>query len=283
MNRDEANIRVLLLFTLPQTQRRVCPTCSVRHHVTLCAIRFSNKKHVSMKKIMMLPALLLAMMGTAQTNNTLTAAEKKAGWQLLFDGSTSKGWRGFNKPAFPAGWVVEAGTLKTLGTAHGDTGGDIVYGDAQFEHFELYLEWKISPGGNSGIFYHAQEGSQYKAPYQTAPEYQLIDDTGYPDKLEDWQTTACDYAMYTAPADKALKPAGEWNTARIIVTAKKVEYWLNGKMTVSFVPGSDDWWKRRNSGKWESFPDYGKFSTGFIALQDHGSPTWFRNIKIRKL
>jgi hypothetical protein len=242
-----------------------------------------------MKKWLSLLSLLFAIMATTHVYsqsaapNSLSAAEKRAGWQLLFDGSTSKGWRGFNKPAFPAGWVVEGGTLKTLGTAHGDTGGDILYGDAQFEHFELYLEWKISPGGNSGIFYHAQEGSQYKAPYQTAPEYQLIDDTGYPDKLEDWQTTACDYAMYTAPADKVLKPAGEWNTARIVVTAKKVEYWLNGKMTVSFVPGSDDWWKRRNSGKWESFPDYGKFSTGFIALQDHGSPTWFRNIKIRKL
>lgn len=222
-------------------------------------------------------------MHAQQVDNTLTKAEKDEGWQLLFDGKTSKGWRGFNKSAFPAGWVIENGTLKGLGTAHGDTGGDIVYGDEQFEDFELSIDWKISPKGNSGIFYHVVEGRQYKAPYATAPEYQLIDDGNYPEKLEEWQKTAVDYAMYTPTEPKLLKPAGEWNNARIIFTKEKVEYWLNGKLTVSFVPWSEDWYKRRNSGKWESFPDYGKAKTGLIALQDHGSPTWFKNIKIRKL
>jgi hypothetical protein len=229
-------------------------------------------------------SLLFSIAAMAQpAENTLSKKEKRAGWVLLFDGISGKGWRAFNKSDFPAGWVVENGTLKALGTAHGDTGGDIVYAAAMFENFELSIDWKISPGGNSGIFYHTVEGPQYKAPYATAPEYQLIDDNGYPDKLEDWQKTACDYAMYTAPPDKALKPAGEWNHARIIFTKEKVEYWLNGKMTVSFVPWSDDWTQRRNSGKWEAFPAYGKARTGYIALQDHGSPTWFKNIKIRKL
>ena len=229
-------------------------------------------------------SLLFSIGGMAQpTPNTLSAEEKKAGWMLLFDGSTTNGWRGFNKSVVPPGWVVENGTLKGLGTAHGDTGGDIIYAAEMFENFELSIDWKISPKGNSGIFYHALEGPQYKAPFATAPEYQLIDDDHYPQKLEDWQMTAADYAMYPAPTNKALKPAGEWNNCRIIFTKEKVEYWLNGKMTVSFVPWSDDWTKRRNSGKWEAFPDYGKARTGYIALQDHGSPTWFRNIKIRKL
>jgi Domain of Unknown Function (DUF1080) len=229
-------------------------------------------------------ATFCLMIGIAQKmDNILSKKEIKAGWILLFDGSTNKGWRAFNKTTFPTGWVIEDGTLKGLGTAHGDTGGDIVFGDAMFENFELSIDWKVSPGGNSGIFYHVVEGKQYAAPYANAPEYQLIDDIGYPGKLEEWQKCAADYAMYNAPSDKALKPAGEWNNSRIIFTKEKVEYWLNGKMTVSFVPWSDDWTKRRNSGKWEAYPDYGKATTGLIALQDHGSPTWFKNMKIRKL
>jgi hypothetical protein len=229
-------------------------------------------------------ATFFLMIAIAQKkDNILSKKEINAGWILLFDGSTNKGWRAFHKTTFPTGWVIEDGTLKGLGTAHGDTGGDIVFGDAMFENFELSIDWKVSPGGNSGIFYHVVEGKQYAAPYANAPEYQLIDDIGYPGKLEDWQKCAADYAMYTAPTDKALKPAGEWNNTRIIFTKEKVEYWLNGKMTVSFVPWSDDWTKRRNSGKWEAYPDYGKATTGLIALQDHGSPTWFKNMKIRKL
>lgn len=216
-------------------------------------------------------------------DNTLTAAEAKAGWKLLFDGKTSGGWRGFNKTSFPEGWVVENGTLKSLGVAKDAHGGDIVYGYDVFDDFELTVDWKISPGGNSGIIYHVLEGAKYTAPYQTGPEYQLIDDTGFPQKLEDWQKTGADYAMYLPPADKKLKPAGEWNRSRIVFTKQKTEYYLNGKLTVSFVPWSDDWTKRRNSGKWEAFPDYGKARSGLISFQDHGSNIWFKNIKARKL
>jgi hypothetical protein len=235
------------------------------------------------KAIWMLMVLTGFITASAQNDNKLTAAEKKAGWQLLFDGKSQKGWRKFNGTAFPSNWTIENGTLKCLGKAEGDTGGDIAYGADQFENFELSIDWKISPQGNSGIFYHAAEGPNYKAAYYTAPEYQLIDDVNYPEKLVDWQKTASDYAMYPAPSDKALKPAGEWNNTRIVFTPQKVEYWLNGKMTVSFVPWSEDWTKRRNSGKWDAFPDYGKTKTGLISLQDHGSPVWFKNIKIRKL
>ena len=224
-----------------------------------------------------------AMVAYAQKDNSLTKAEKKEGWKLLFDGKTSDGWRGYNKAVFPAGWVIESGTLKALGTAKGDTGGDIVYEKDQFENFELVWDWKIAKGGNSGMFYHVIEDPKYAAPYHTAPEYQLIDDIGFPEKLENWQTVGADYAMYDPPAGKKLKPAGEWNTSRILFTKDKAEYWLNGELTASFVPWSEDWTKRRNSGKWDAFPDYGKARTGLIALQDHGSEAWFKNIKIRKL
>ena len=204
-------------------------------------------------------------------------------WQILFDGTSTEGWRGYNQDSLPANWVIDNGTLKSLGTG-GDIGGDIVYGKQPYGEFELSLSWKIADGGNSGIFYHVLEGDQYHAPYENAPEYQLIDDLNFPDPLEDWQQVGADYAMYPAdPAKKQVKPAGEWNTSRIVYTNEQVEYWLNGQQVVSFNPQSEDWKTRRNSGKWDDYPDYAKSSTGLIGLQDHGSEIWFKEIKIREL
>ncbi len=204
-------------------------------------------------------------------------------WIVLFDGSSTEGWRGFNMDSLPPNWIIEDGTLKSLGTG-GDIGGDIVYGAKEFTNFHLELEWKISEGGNSGIFYHVLEGDQYKAPYENAPEYQLIDNLGFPGRLEDWQMVGADYAMYPADSTKdVVKPANEWNSTRIIFTEEKVEYWLNGEKMVEFVPWSEEWMERRNSGKWDDYPDYGKARTGLIGVQDHGSFIWFRNIRIKEL
>ncbi|MBX2840824.1 MAG: DUF1080 domain-containing protein [Flammeovirgaceae bacterium] len=214
---------------------------------------------------------------------TEPVSENKGEWISLFDGKTAKGWRGYNQSTLPEAWVVEDGTLKSLGKG-GDIGGDIVFGDMEFEDFELQLEWKISEGGNSGVFYHVQEGDQYHAPYENAPEYQLIDDIGFPQKLEEWQSLGADYAMYPADKEKKIvKKAGEWNSSRIIFQKENAEYWLNGEKVVSFVPWSEDWQKRRDSGKWKDMPDYGKAKKGLIGLQDHGSFILFRNIKVRHL
>jgi 3-keto-disaccharide hydrolase len=217
---------------------------------------------------------------TNYQNDEMTAVDDS--WIWLFDGSSTKGWRGFNMDKLPAGWIIEDSTLKSLGKG-GDIGGDIIYGERTFEDFELYLEWKVSTAGNSGIFYHVQEGKKYHAPYENAPEYQLLDDLGYPDPLEDWQKLASDYAMYPTPAEKPIKPAGEWNTSRIIFTKDQVQYFLNGEKMVEFVPWSDDWNRRRKNGKWAAYEDYGRSKSGFIGLQDHGSFIWFKNIKIRDL
>ena len=198
-------------------------------------------------------------------------------WESLFDGETLNGWRGFNRETVPDNWAVENGVITCLGS-----GGDIVYTQRSFENFDLKLDWKISTGGNSGIFYHIIEDDKYKAPYETGPEYQLIDDLDFPQKLEDWQKVGADYAMYYS-TDKIVKPAGHWNTARIRYTAEKAQYWLNGKITVEFIPYSPDWQKRRNSGKWDRFPDYASSKSGLIGLQDHGSFVWFRNIMIKAL
>ena len=221
---------------------------------------------------------------------TACSSKKDSDWIYLFDGETTDGWRAYNGETIPDKWAAVDGNL-TFDTElkleeEWSGGGDIIYYKEQFEYFELYLEWKLPKGGNSGVFYHVQEG--YNAPYEISPEYQILDDDGWEEinnaKLESWQKSGADYAMHEPNIDnKSLNPAGEWNSSRIIYTKEKAEHWLNGKLLLSFVPYSEDWYSKRNSGKWDDFPDYGKFKNGYIALQDHDTPIWFRNIKIKKL
>ena len=224
-------------------------------------------------------------------------------WITLFDGSSTDGWRGYNAETLPPGWVARDGMLlfdTEVQLEQDYTGGrDILYGEREFDNFELEWDWKIPEGGNSGVMYHVQEG--YDAPSDIAPEYQLIDDAGYaamhdltgynsqfgvehPEQLQDWQRTGADYAMHTPdPTRKKLNPAGEWNSSRIVFTPERAEHWLNGELLLDFVPWSEEWEEKRDSGKWKDTPDYGKFRSGYIVLQDHGSPLWFRNIRIREL
>jgi len=211
-------------------------------------------------------------------------------WIYLFDGKSTDGWRAYNGETIPKKWAVIDGNL-TFNTElkleeDWKGGGDIIYYKEQFESFELYLEWKLPKGGNSGVFYNVQEG--YEAPYAVSPEYQLLDDNGWEElnnaTLESWQKAGADYAMYEPDlSKKKLNPAGEWNNSRIIYTPEKAQYFLNGELLLEFVPYSEDWYERRNSGKWDKFPDYGKYKKGYIALQDHDTPIWFKNIKIKKL
>lgn len=215
-----------------------------------------------------------------QKDNSLTNAEKKEGWKLLFDGKTLKGWRMYkNRPA--DSWSTKDGNLYCKGSAtdKSDKRGDIITTD-KYGDFELSVEWKISPQGNSGILYHVTE--EYDASYLSGPEYQLIDDDNFPEKLEDWQKTAADYAMYTT-SSRPTKPVGEYNLSKIVVKGAHREYWLNGVKVVEFEAWTDDWYKRKAAGKWKDDTGYGMAKKGYICLQDHGSEMWFKNIKIRKL
>lgn len=216
-------------------------------------------------------------------------SSKDSEWIYMFDGKTTDGWRGYNNETMPKKWEVINGEL-TFNTElklekDWDGGNDIIYYKEQFENFELYLEWKLPKGGNSGVFYHVQEG--YNAPHNISPEYQILDDDGWEEinnaKLKNWQKAGANYGMHEPNISKKLNPSGQWNSSRIIHDNNKVEHWLNGKIILSFFKDSDDWNKKRNSEIFRNKTDYGKFKKGYIALQDHDTPIWFRNIRIKKL
>lgn len=239
-----------------------------------------------MKKNILLILISISLSCSNQNKN------KSNEWINLFDGTSLDGWRAYNGDQMPPGWkiidsVLTFKTEQILEQDYNYKGNrDIMYGEEEFENFELYLEWKIPKGGNSGIYYHIKEG--YGGFADMAPEYQLLDDENYAEihdyELKDWQLTAADYAMHVPDTtQKVLYPPGQWNSSRIIFTPNNVEHWLNDKKVLSFIPWTEQWYEKRNSGKWDNFPDYGKYKKGYIGLQDHGSNLWFRNIKIKKL
>ena len=210
--------------------------------------------------------------------NTLSQKEIDEGWELLFDGKTLDNWKTFNAGAV-TGWKIIDGVLYNSGVGS-DHGGDIItkkeYGD-----FELYLEWKVDSQSNSGIFYHVQEGLT-NAIYESGPEYQLIDDKGWPTQLEDHQYSGANYGM-NAPKNAKVVPIDKWNTTRIIVNGPHVEHWLNGTKVVEYELWTPEWEELKAGSKWADAPEYGMAKSGHIGLQDHGGQTMFRNIKIREL
>jgi Domain of Unknown Function (DUF1080) len=230
--------------------------------------------------ILLISVTMVSLSFYRQKDNTLSSAEKKAGWKLLFDGKTLDGWRMYqSKPADC--WGVKNGEIYCKGSNSdkSDLRADLITAE-KYENFELSIEWKIAAAGNSGIMYHVTENQG--ASYLSGPEYQLIDDDGFPEKLEDWQKTAADYAMYPTTS-RPTKPIGEFNVTKIVVNGAHREHWLNGVKVLEFEAWSDDWNERKAKGKWKDTPDYGMAKTGHICLQDHGSGVWFKNIKIRRI
>jgi hypothetical protein len=213
--------------------------------------------------------------------NTLTAAEKKDGWILLFDGHSLDGWRGYKKPdTTDSRWKVDGDSL-TLPPDNGkDTHGqrDIITKDT-FDQFELVVDWKIAQGGNSGIKYFVLEDRDSAIGH----EYQVIDDERHPDaKVGPHRQTAAFYDVLQAN-DRPLKPAGEWNTTRIVVRGQTVEHWLNGKKVLQYELNSPALNAAIEKSKFKGMERFGKRQNGSILLQDHGNQVWFRNIKIRRL
>ncbi len=220
----------------------------------------------------------------AVEHNSLTAADEAEGWLLLFDGNSVEGWRRYGGDGFPEGrWVVENGELVSRSTGGDMEGGDIVT-EAEFTDFELVFDFKVGPEGNSGVFYRVQE-PEGAALWQVAAEYQVLDDPAYIAMgTMDMHThlTGDNYDLHATP-EKTMHPTGEWNSGRILVQGNQVEHWLNGRMTVSFEMYTDDWEARVAASKFGPEEHYARAPSGSIALQDHGTPVWFRNIKIRPI
>ena len=212
----------------------------------------------------------------AQEANTLTAAERAAGWRLLFDGKTLKGWRGYKMDTVPGRWTVENGTIHKSRPTE-----DLITRD-QFGDFELAIDWKIGTAGNSGIFYRATE--EYDHLYWSGTEYQLLDDAAASDNKDSLHLAASAYALYAPHPRTAIHPANEWNSTRIVVKGAHVEHWLNGQKVVEYELWSPDWEARMKASKFAVWPNYARAKKGYIGIQgDHPGTLELRNIKIREL
>lgn len=209
------------------------------------------------------------------TANVLSQRETAEGWRLLFDGRTTAGWRGYRKQAVPAGWQVIGGSLVRAGQDAGD-----IITSGQYRNFDLALDWKVSDGGNSGIFYRATEESDHI--WQSAPEMQVLDDARHVDGKSTLTSAGANYALHPAPRG-VVHPAGQWNSARILVNGNHVEHWLNGVKLLEYELDSGEWKELVAKSKFGALPLYGKAGEGHIGLQDHGDRVEFRNIRIRVL
>lgn len=216
-------------------------------------------------------------------HNTLTPEEQAAGWRLLFDGQSAKGWRGFKSDAFPtSGWVVADGVLKH---EKGAGGGDIV-SEEQFDNFELTFEFRLTEGANSGIKYLIDESWVEKGTSGLGFEFQLLDDDKHPDAKKGKPGTRTCGALYDliAPgADKVVNPIGEWNHGRLVVSGNRIEHWLNGKKVVEYERGSEALKAHIAESKYKSNAKFGTSGKGHILLQDHHDEVSFRNLKVRSL
>lgn len=228
---------------------------------------------------------------TAQDTNTAAVADDTTGWVTIFNGTDFTGWRGYNRTDIPKAWTIEDGAIKINGSGMGEAGakdgGDIIF-DTKYKNFELSFEWKVSPGGNSGVFYLGQE-VQGKPIYESSPEYQILDNVKHPDAQlgkDGNRQSASLYDLVPAKPQNS-KPAGEWNTGGILVYKGTVVHKQNGENVVEYHLWTDDWKNMVANSKFKDWPNFlnagGTNQEGYIGLQDHGDDVWFRNIRIKVL
>ncbi|NIJ51551.1 3-keto-disaccharide hydrolase [Dyadobacter arcticus] len=214
-------------------------------------------------------------------NGTTAIAQEKGKWVTLFDGKSLNGWHSWQSDKVLPQWKIEDKAIVLA-----EKGGKDLVTDKEYGDFELELEWKIAEGGNSGIIYHVIEDKKYCCPYSTGPEIQVLDDEKHPDSKAGKAGNHKSGSLYDMlpPNDiKVVKPAGQWNKAKIVIKGGHGESWLNGKKVVDFPTQGADWDKLVAGSKFKTWEGFGASSKGKIALQDHGNQVSFRNIRIKEL
>jgi hypothetical protein len=265
---------------MKRTIFRLSPT------VLICDKRQSKRSYQQI----LIYFVVILFLSSCDEANTITEKEIEAGWQLLFDGKTLDGWKQYNRDCIGPMWRVENGSIifqaGSLAETNGESGGSLIT-TRHFGNFELTLDWKISPGSNSGILYHVAELPEFKYDHETGPEFQVADDTWTFNK--EVLAGSC-IGMFAVESSKSLASL-EWNTARIVYDNGQVEHWLNGEKVVEYVVGSPDYNQRLASSQWKDLPGWNRYTSGAISLQDHGQTmdmrygetVFYRNIKIREL
>lgn len=226
--------------------------------------------------------------GSIKNNDPMTSntEQSKDGWISLFDGKTLDNWHTYGKSAAGTAWKVDGGAIHLDAANKADWqvegGGDLVTND-EYSNFHLKLEWKVAPNGNSGIIFNIHEDTtQYKYPWNTGPEMQVLDNNGHPDaKIH--KHRAGDLYDLIASSPETVKPAGEWNLAEIISDHGKLEFRLNGSTVVRTTMWDENWKAMIAGSKFKTMPGFGTYRSGKISLQDHGDNVWYRNIMIKKL
>lgn len=239
---------------------------------------------INIMKVYVLSLLALVYLQSATAQNQLTKKEKKEGWQLLFDGKTTKGWHTYLRDTVGSKWQVKDGAIIFDPTQPKNGGGDLVT-NKEYENYELNLEWKVAKGSNSGIIFDVQESPKFSATYQTGPEMQVLDNINAADNKKQNHLAGCLYDLAGDATVSKPAPIGEWNKVRIIQNKGHLTFYLNGIKTFDGQMGSDEWKKMIANSKFSKpgFENFGKVAKGKIALQEHpGSSSW-RNIKIKQL
>lgn len=238
-----------------------------------------------MKQFFILIGLALSVGSiAAQAPNTLSKKEKKEGWQLLFDGKSTKGWHTYLRDTVGSKWQVKEGIL-VFDTAQPKSGGGDIVTNGSYENFDLRLEWKISKGGNSGIIFDVQEDPKFAATYLTGPEMQVLDNIGASDNKKQNHLAGCLYDLSGDSTVSHPHTPGEWNQVRILQNKGHLTFWLNNVKTFEGQIGSDAWNSMVANSKFngKDFTNFAKLAKGKIALQQHPGSSGWRNIKIREL
>ena len=222
-------------------------------------------------------AILLIISQLQAQKNLISTDEQTEGFKPLFNGRNLKGWHTYLREQPNPQWLVDSGSIHLKGSG----GGDLVSNQG-FTNFILRFEWKISAGGNSGVFYKVNETPQYKTPYLTGIEYQILDNQKHKDGALRTHRAGSAYDLF-APTDSSNPEPETWHSAEITVAGNEISHSLNGNKIVHFTLNAPDYVEKLKASKFAKWQGFASFATGRIALQDHGNPVWFKNLRIKQL